>query len=151
MTQVKAAELYGMPEQSIGQKINTRESIQANEFFDLLDTIGIGVLFYVKETGEILLKESENGRRVVGISEGVYYDTKKSKLLASSFLGDERNEFGPDGKAQELYIDKNGRYFMVECSNDENVKDRIVAVPNSIATAFINQYKIPGPTEEDYL
>ncbi len=144
MSQAQVAKIVGMPEQSLGQKVNIRESIRANEFFDLMEAIGIDTVFIVRETGEPLMKERTHGERVTGMSDGVVYDTKESKIVASSFFADGKTEYGPDGKAQELYIDCEGRYFVAEYSNDPSVKPRIRAIPANIADAFINQYGISG-------
>lgn len=146
LTQSKVAKLVGMPEQSIGQMVNIRESVRADLFFDLLDAMGIDTLFYVRKTGEVLMKEKQHGRRVVGMSDGVIYDTKESQILASSFYADGENEFGPDGKAQELYVDRQNRYFVAEYSCNEGEKDRVRSVPSNMAAAFINQYGIKEKT-----
>lgn len=140
LTQVQVAKIIGMPEQSLGQKVNVRESIKANEFFDLLDAIGIETVFIVKETGEVLMKDVKRRERVVGMSDGVAYDTKESTLVSSSFFADGKSEYGPDGKAQELYVDAEGRYFAAEYSSDVTFKPRVRSVPANMAEAFINQY-----------
>ena len=147
LSQAKLAKMAGMPEQSIGQKINVRESIRADEFFELLDIMGISIVFFVKSTGEALLKESQHGKRVVGMSDGVIYDTKESQIVASSFFADGVNEYGPDGKAQELYVDKEGRYFVAEYSDEEDVKDRVRSVPSNMAEAFLKLY---GISKDEY-
>lgn len=149
LSQAQVARMSNMPEQSIGQKINVRESIRANEFFDLLEVIGVKAVFFIEETGEVLMKEPQHGRRVVGMSDGVIYDTKEGTLVASSFFADGVNEFGPDGKAQELYVDKEGRYFTAEYFKDETVKGRVRATPSDMATAFISKYGIPK--DENYV
>ena len=146
LTQAQVARMANMPEQSIGQKINVRESIRANEFFDLLDTIGVEAVFFIKETGEVLMKEPQHGRRLVGMSDRVIYDTNEGTLVASSFYADGENEYGPDGKAQELYIDKQGRYFTAEYFSEGPVKGRIRATPADMASAFISKF---GVTNEE--
>ena len=83
MTQAQVAKLAGMPEQSVGQMINVRESVRADLFLELLEVMGIDTLFYVKGTGRVLLKDNKNGRRVVGMSDGIVYDTKESQILAA--------------------------------------------------------------------
>ena len=140
LSQIKVASMVGMPEQSFGQKINVRETVKANEFFDILDKIGIETVFIVKATGKVLMKDTQYGERVVGMSDGVIYDTKESTLIATSFYGDGVNEFGPDGKAQELYVDNEGRYFVAEFTKGDTVKSRVRSVPVNMAEAFINQY-----------
>ena len=145
MTQAQVAKLAGMPEQSVGQMINVRESVRADLFLELLEVMGIDTLFYVKGTGRVLLKDNKNGRRVVGMSDGIVYDTKESQILASSFFADGKNEYGEDGKAQELYVDRENRYFFAEYSCNEGERDRIRSVPKNVATAFINQYGLNKP------
>ena len=141
MNQVQVAKLTGQPEQSIGQKINVRESVRANEFFDILDAMGIDIYFCVRKTGEVLMKDkTKHGRHVVGMSDGVIYNTNTAKILATSFYADGEHEYGPDGKAQELYIDSEGRYFMAEYSNVEGENDRVRSMPANMATAFIKQF-----------
>ena len=222
ITQRKLAEVSGYPEQSIGQKINVRETIKAREFFELLGYIGVGtkfytankkkgskpyyqisgtqadirelfsktleatgetmedaanlletsvialnekvyvrasikmselftalellgaeVEFYVEKTNQNLYWEKED--RVMGMSDGVIYDTRESALLATSFYADGSNEFGEDGKAMELYVDKDNRYFFAEYNLDSDVKPRIKAAPVHVAYAFLQTY---GPIEE---
>ena len=141
LSQAEVAKMVGMPEQSIGQMINIRQTVKADLFFDILDVMGIKTLFYMKDTGDVLMKDISKGKRVVGMSDGVVYDTKESKLLASSFFADGTNEYGPDGKAQELYIDNKGRYFMAEYNNAPDDKGRVRSTPASVAEAFIDKYK----------
>lgn len=140
LSQAKAAKKIGMPEQSLGQKINVRESVRANELFDILEAIGIGAVFFVKATGELLLTEEERGTRLVGVSDGVVYDTMNATLVSTSFFADGENEFGKDGRAQDLYIDGMGRYFVAEYCNDGSIQSRVRSVPVSMAEAFINMY-----------
>ena len=110
MSQVEVARACGLPEQSIGQMINVRESVRADLFMQILESMGVETLFYVKETGEILMKDVQHGRRLVGMSDGVVYDTKEAEILATSFYANGEEEYGPDGVAQELYLAKNGKY-----------------------------------------
>lgn len=142
MSQAEVARMTNQPPQSIGQKINVRESVRANEFFDILDAMGIDAFFSVRKTGEILMKEQRHGRHLFGVSDGVAYNTNDAELLASSFYADGTNEFGPDGRAQELYMDRKGRYFTAEYSNNEGERDRVRSVPANVAAAIIKQYGI---------
>ena len=137
LTQAKVAQIVGMSEQSLGQKINVRESIKANEFFDLLEAIVIETQFIIKDSGKMLLKTAH--RRVKGMSDGIAFDTKEATCIATSFYADGVNEFGPDGQAQDLYIDHDGRYFVAEYTIDPE-NDRVRSVPYRMAEAFINMY-----------
>ena len=143
MTQKEAANLSGTTELRIGQRINMRETIHADEFFHILDSIGIDTVFYVRKTGALLVKEPKHGKRVTGMSDHVKYDTDAAHLLASSFYADGEHEYGDDGKAQELYVDREGRFFVAEYSCNEDEPDRVRSVPINMAIAFIKQYGLP--------
>ena len=69
----------------------------------------------------------------------VTYDTAASNAISNNFYADGVNEY-TDGKAMELYIDKEGRYFFAEYSNWEGGKDRISPVSAAEAAAFIEKY-----------
>lgn len=140
LTQVAAAKKMNWTAQQLGQRF-IRESFKTDEFLKLMDVMGIDVKFIVRETGEELKKKVKgHGRRVRAMSDGVTYDTEMSEVLANSFYEDGINEYGIDGHAQELYIDKNGRYFLAEYSNVEGEKDRVRSIPGNIAAAFIEKY-----------
>lgn len=141
MNQSQLAKLIGTREQSLGQKVNIRESVRANEFFDMLEAMGIETQFVVKETGKMLFKSAH--RRVKGMSDNTLFDTKEASFVATSFYADGVNEFGPDGKAQDMYIDSEGRYFVAEYTDDP-AKDRVKAVPVNMAEAFIKIYGREG-------
>ncbi len=142
MSQAKLAKLVGWPEQSIGQKVNVRESIRANEFFFLMEKLGYEILFINKETGGRLLHGDHRGRRLAGYYDHVKYDTKHARLVASSFYADGINEFGVDGIAQQLYVDEEGRYFVAEYFKDDPERDRIRSIPVAMAEAFIKEYGV---------
>ena len=69
----------------------------------------------------------------------VIYDTAASEAIANDFWADGENEYN-DGKALELYIDKENRYFFAEYSSWEGVKDRICPVSAEDAATFIEKY-----------
>ncbi|MCD8295848.1 MAG: hypothetical protein LUE27_11510 [Clostridia bacterium] len=116
-----------------------RNSTNADEFIEILDRIGFEVVLADKETGEWLTLPGY-GRRVKQMVNHVAYDTGKANALSNSFFADGKNEYNADGKASELYRDKEGRYFIAEYSNWVGVKDRIVPVSAETATDFINRY-----------
>lgn len=143
LTTAEVARMLNVSAQSLGQKVSVLETIKANDFFRILDTIGIDTCFYVRKTGELLVNEQKHGRRVTGMSDHVIYDTDDAHILASSFYADGEHEFGEDGRAQELYVDREGRYFVAEYSNKEDEPDRVRSAPANMATAFIKQYGLP--------
>ena len=69
----------------------------------------------------------------------IIYDTASSDAIANNFYADGENEY-TDGKALELYMDKEGRYFFAEYSSWEGVKDRITPVNAEAAASFIEKY-----------
>ena len=142
MTLDQAAEAKGVSTIALREKVIVRGSIKSDEFLSLMDLIGVNVHFFVKATGEQLTKKVKQRRRVVGMSDGVIFDTREAQIVASSFYADSENEYGPDGKAQELYVDRDNRYFVAEYSKDESIRDRVRSVPAHMATAFIKQYGI---------
>lgn len=141
ISQAEAARRAGMDINSLAQKINVRESIRADEFFELLESLGVDVTFTVKGTNTVLdHKKTGHGRRVRGMSDGEKYDTKYSEALSNSFYVDGIHEYGEDGLAEELYVDQEGRYFFAEYNRDEPSRDRVRAVRSNIAVAFMEKY-----------
>ena len=99
--------------------------------------MGIDVEFRVRETGKVIkIRVPGMGQRVRCMVDKVIYDTAASDALANNFYADGVNMF-TDGKAMELYVDKEGRYFFAEYSDWVGVKDRITPVSASVAAAFI--------------
>lgn len=143
----KAAQETGYEYDSLRYKINIRESIQADEFLELVDALGIDVKFYIKERNQLLTKELAERKRITGMADRVIYDTMEAQLLASSFYADGKNEYGPDGKALELYVDKENRYFAVEYSEDTKDKGKIRSMSSHMAAAVIAKYGIKAEDE----
>lgn len=151
-TQAEAAARVGWMPQQLSARL-VRNSMRADEFLNLLEGLGIEITLTVKETGEVVRTHIPGaGRRVKGMVDRIIYDTVASDALANNFYADGVNEY-TDGKALELYIDKEGRYFFAEYTNWEGGKDRISPVSARDAAAFIEKYgteivKKPTSTEE---
>ena len=140
-TQAETAKRFGWTAQQLGQRMK-RNSIRTDEFFGLMDILGIDVVFSVRATGEVLKPHIEgHGPRVVGMSDGVRYDTAMSEPIASSFFEDGVHEYGPDNRAQELYVDREGRYFLAEYTLVAGEKNRVRSVPKNVADAFREKYE----------
>lgn len=138
-TQAEAATKIGWAPQQLSARL-MRNSLRADEFLDLMDAIGVDVTLTVRETGEVVKAHIAGaGRRVRKMVNKVIYDTAASDALANNFYADGVNEYG-DGKAMELYIDREGRYFFAEYTNWEGAEDRITPVSASDAAAFIGKY-----------
>ena len=128
----------GLNEQSMAQKILQRETIQANEFFDVLSILGVNCVFYDGETRMQFWDDLDGREQAAGMSDNRWYRTNKATLVASSFMADGKNKYGPDDKAVDLYIDGEGYYFMVEYAKGE--KARIRAIPVHVAEALLEKY-----------
>ena len=138
-TQAEAATNVGWVPQQLSARL-VRNSLRADELLALLEGLGVELSFTIKETGEKVRTHINGmGRRVKGMVDKVIYDTATSDALANNFYADGINEY-TDGKALELYIDREGRYFFAEYSNWEGTKDRISPVSGKDAAAFIEKY-----------
>lgn len=138
-SQNEGAKRIGFTRQQFSSKI-IRGTLRADEFLAFLDALGVDVEFKVRETGKpVKLNVVGMGNRVKRMVDKVIYDTSRSDALANNFYADGVNKF-TDGKAMELYIDKDGRYFFAEYSEWEGVKDQIIPVTASVAAAFIEKY-----------
>lgn len=138
-TQAEAAAKVGWVPQQFSARM-TRNSLRADEFLDILDGVGVEVRLIVKDTGEEVHERiSGAGRRVRRMVDKVLYDTAESNALANNFFSDGANKYN-DGRARELYIDAEGRYFFAEYSENDGEKDRINPVSASDAADFIERY-----------
>lgn len=138
-TQAAAAAKVGWTPQQLSSRLS-RNSLRADELLELLEGLGIELTMTVKETGKVVRSHIQGaGRRVKGMVDRVTYDTASSDALANNFYADGVNEY-TDGKALELYIDREGRYFFAEYSSWDGVKDRITPVTPETAAAFIEKY-----------
>lgn len=138
-TQAEAAKSVGWCPQQLSSRL-VRNSLRADELLNLLDGIGVDFNLISRKTGKpVRLNIQGMGRRVKMMVDRVNYDTAMSDAIANNFYADGENEY-TDGKALELYIDREGRYFFAEYSNWEGVKDRISPVSGKDAAAFIEKY-----------
>lgn len=139
MTQAEAARECGWTPQQLSGKL-MRGSLRADEFLELMDSIGIDIEYRVRSSGKkVRARATGYGCRVRGMVDRVIYDTGNSEVLANNFWADGENEYNA-GKALELYIDKEGRYFFAEYSSWEGAKNRICPVSAEDAAAFIEKY-----------
>jgi len=139
VTQAEAAAKIGWVPQQLSARF-TRNSLRADEFLDLLEAIGVEIKLVVKDSGkEVREHKPGAGRPVRRMVDKVYYDTATSDALANNFYSDGENKYN-DGRARELYIDSDGRYFFAEYSENEGEKDRINPVSASDAADFVERY-----------
>lgn len=150
VTQADVAQQYGWTPQQLSDRL-VRGSLRADDFLALLEMNGVDITFTKRESNDNIKVHIIHGagRHVRRMVNKVIYDTANSDALANNFYADGVNEYN-DGKALELYIDAEGRYFFAEYSNFEGVKDRIMPVTADDAAAFIAKYGTQihkGPTE----
>ena len=136
-TQKDAAEATGRNYNSLNQKLRFG-TFRADDFIEFLDDLGVDMKLIVRATGEeIKPYESGYGFPVRKMVDGVKYNTEKSYALSNTYYQDGENEY-TDGKAVELYIDTDGRYFFAERYSDGSAK--IIPVDGTIAAPFIEKY-----------
>lgn len=139
-TQAEGARVIGWQPQRLYQRL-VRGTLKVDELFQILDAIGVDFQMTVRETGKpVSVHIPGYGRRVRAMSDRVIYDTAASDALSNSFYEDGVHEFGVDGRASELYIDRDGRYFLAKYTNVEGEKDRVQAISGDLAAAFIEKY-----------
>lgn len=137
ISQAAVAKKMGWVPQQLSARL-VRNSTNADEFIAILGAIGFDVSIAEKGTGDFLAVPG-HGRRVKQMVDHVVYDTAKACAMSNTFFADGKNEYAPDGKASELYLDKQGRYFVAEYSNWAGVKDRIVPVTIETAMEFMKR------------
>ena len=140
---------YGWSAQSFYQIIKN-DSMKVSVFRKVMeDILGYEMFFRDAETGEELYmgKDKEgrpgrrngHGKRVRAQSKGVVFDTLNADAVADSFYLDGEHEYS-DGFAQEVYVDREGRYFIVTYSDHIGDKDKLEWIDKVIADAFIQNY-----------
>lgn len=138
-TQITAAEKANWTLPRLRSKLS-RNSLTAEDYLHILDSIGVDIVYINRETQEpINFRRKGAGRPVKGQVNFVKYDTEKSEALANNFYADGVNEY-TDGKAMELYISSDGKYFFAEYSCLEGTKDRISPCSETDAAAFMKKY-----------
>ena len=138
-TQKGAAELIGLNGSGLWARLK-RGSLKADDFLAMLDRMGIDVTYTVRATGKKMnLTIRGAGRKVVSQVNFVKYSTDQSEALANDFYTDGENLYH-EGRARELYVDKQGRYFFAEYSEYPGVKDRIIPVGADVAASFLETY-----------
>ena len=140
ITQAEAVAKIGWTPQQMSQK-NKRDSLRASEFFRIMEANGVEILFRIKGEEEFLnVLLSGHGHRIKGMADHVNYDTAAAGAISNSFYADGINEYDENGEAQELYIDQQGRYFIAEYNIKDPDRERVRAIPASVAVAFIEKY-----------
>ena len=142
ITYKEAAEKIGWSKCKISNKL-VHDTLRASELLHLLEANGIGVMLVNKNNEEVIYPYSYgHGEPYAGRDGTILYDTTKAYALSNTFYADGEHEY-TDGKAEELYVDKEHRYFIVHY--EKGKRPYIRGVRESIARAFIEKY---GPITE---
>lgn len=137
-TQAEAAARVGWVPQQLSSRI-TRNSLKADEFLEILEAIGVEVVFVDKSTG-LAINLASPKRRVKKMVNRVIYNNVAATYVADNFYADGENEYGEDGYATELFVDKEGRYFFVDYHKDDPKQDEIRVTSKSAVDDFIEKY-----------
>ena len=139
ISQAEGAKSIDWSPQRLSRKI-VEGTLRADDFLRLMDAIGVDVEFKARSSGNVIkARKAGAGRKVSCMVNKVIYNTAASDALANNFYADGVNEY-TDGRARELYVDKEGRYFFAEYSTWEGQKDLIIPVGANEAAAFIEKY-----------
>ena len=139
ISQAEGAKSIDWSPQRLSRKI-VEGTLRADDFLRLMDAIGVDVEFKARSSGNVIkARIAGAGRRVRCMVNKVIYDTAASDALANNFFADGVNEY-TDGRARELYVDKEGRHFFAEYSTWEGQKDLIIPVGANEAAAFVEKY-----------
>lgn len=139
ISKAKASRTLNVNVNALKQRLDNG-TIKADDFIKLADLLDYRISYVVRSTGEQIKPRVEGyGRRAAAMVDTVRYNTANSYAISNNFFEDGEHEY-KDGKATELYIDPENRYFFVEYHEDESLKDRIIPVPAEIAIPFIERY-----------
>ena len=146
-THKEASEILGVSMKELNQELR-RGTLSVDKFLRLIEELGVETKFVLKATGEEIslpeIKEIKRyskgrGERVRGMSNRISFDTDKADALANTFYKDGKNEYS-DGVAEELYVDNDGNYFIVEYFEDSGKRSKVNAITPNVANAFIEMY-----------
>lgn len=139
ITQAEAASRIGWTPQRLSARL-TRNTMRADDFIELMDAIGVDITLTVHDTGALIKPHIQGaGRRIRAMVNKVIYDTNYADALSNNFYANGVDQY-VDGRAIELYIDREGRYFFAEYTNLDGVKDRITPISAGDAATFIERY-----------
>ena len=137
-TQAEAATRVGWVPQQLNNRLQ-RNSLKADEFLEVLEGLGVEVVLMVKDTGKVISLATPK-RKVKKMVKGVIYNNAAATPVANSFYADGVNEYGEDGYATELYVDKEERYFFVDYHKDDPKMDEVRVMPKSSVDDFVEKY-----------
>ena len=142
MTQNDAAAAVGLTPNQFSYRM-ANNTVRVELLIEILDKIGYDLALIDRRTGEtipIVTFRKGHGRRVKNMFNHVLLDTNSSGALANSFYADGENEYNEDGTAEELYVDKRGRYFITKYYRDDPSQDKNKTVTADVAREFIQKH-----------
>ena len=132
----KVGKIIGKPPKKFKERIDD-DIFRAREFLQIVEALGFETKYTIKATGEVLsLKAARQGHKVVGVVRGVKYNTLQSRPVSNDFYADGENKYH-NGRASELYITEDGRYFLVDYFSWENVPEHIIPLVEKDALEYI--------------
>ena len=115
-----------------------RNSFIADEMLLVLENLDMEVKYISRRTNmEIKVTENPSQLSKQGSSHGMWFNTNSSVLLADTYYLDGVNKYN-NGEAEELFIDKNGVYFIALCKKDGTCKLEYRSPREALA--FIEKY-----------
>lgn len=124
-----------------------RNTLKVDELIMILDTIGMDLALVRRDTGEIMQLDKSSirtqfikgyGPPIMRHVNKVAYDTERASALSNNFFSDGVHEYN-NGKAEELYVDSKGRYFLAEYYEKPEDRDRIIPISAELAAVFIEK------------
>lgn len=117
-------------------------NFRASEFLKIVEGMGYKPKYTIVKTNNVISfkpRPMAHGRAVSCMVNGVIYSTSQSTALANDFYSDGEHEYN-EGRATELYINKDNKYFFVDYTEFEGVKDRVIPITAEVARAFIKKH-----------
>lgn len=142
LTQNDAAAAVGLTPNQLSYKM-ANNTMRVELLIEILDKLGYDLALVDRSTGNtvpVVTFRNGHGRRVKNMFNHVLLDTKVASALSNSFYEDGEHEYREDGTAEELYVDKRGRYFITKYHADDPEKDQSKTVSASVAKEFIERY-----------
>lgn len=107
--QKELAERVGQDHKYLSKKLTTN-NMKAQELIDLLHELGYEIMLVDRQEGwkTVSVRRRGTGPRVKRMVDGVTFDTAKADALCHTDV--------EDGRYIELYLDQEGRFFIVHYS-----------------------------------
>ena len=138
ISQAELARKKGYTKQALNQQLKNNY-LRATEWVEMMDQLGVDVVLVDRNTGKELVTEpyvKGFGPAASGYVDRVRYDTTKADAISTTFSksGD------GDKNGEELYLTRDGQYFLVDYA--DTAKPKIIVVEPKVAIAFMEKYGV---------